>query len=528
MENQKAAKLISENLKNIYGYAFARLYDKDDVDDLTQEIVYEVLKSAGKIKNEEAFWAFLWKIAENTFRRFIKQKERRKVLLPLPDEDTSAGAEQSPEDDIIERESGDEGLNLLRRELSLLSKTNREVCLAFYFRNKSCKEISAEQGISLEMVKYHLFKTRQLLKEGIGMERQFGEKSYNPGVFRINFWGDRNHYWKLFNKKLPGSILLAAYYTAMTDRELSLELGVAMPYLEDELKELVDAGVLLKNGNKYSTNLVILTEDFEKDLENKTRGYFDEISKETFELAKSLIPEVRKLSFENDDLDDNRLIVAVMNIAFVNAFINLSATHPYGENKPLKLGGHGFIWGHDNDYKYGHFKGISMNLKADDSDFWLSTANYKVFDNCCHWSHSRERSNFTLTLAAVAGDRLSDVPKEARDDALADALAEGYIKVNDGVLSAAFPVFEAEVYDQITNLIKPLTDKAGEAMLAYAEKAAELLAQYCPASVRDQCASIAAINYRLDASAIIFETLVKSGQITIPDEKTPMTIWGVK
>ena len=39
MENKKVAKLISENLKSIYGYAFARLYDKDDVDDLTSEIV---------------------------------------------------------------------------------------------------------------------------------------------------------------------------------------------------------------------------------------------------------------------------------------------------------------------------------------------------------------------------------------------------------------------------------------------------------------------------------------------------------
>ena len=180
MENQKAAGLISENLKNIYGYAFARLYDKDDVDDLTQQIVYEVLNSAGKIRNEEAFWAFLWKVAENTFRKFIKQKERRSAFLPLPDDDTSTCAELSPEEEIIERQSGDESLNLLRRELSLLSKTNREVCLAYYFQNKTCKEIAAEQGISLEMVKYHLFKTRRLLKEGIEWKDNSVKKAIIP------------------------------------------------------------------------------------------------------------------------------------------------------------------------------------------------------------------------------------------------------------------------------------------------------------------------------------------------------------
>ena len=524
MENKKAAKLISDNLKNVYGYAFARLYDKDDVDELTQEIVYEVLKSASKIKNDEAFWAFLWKIAENTFRKFIKQKDRRQSLSSLPDDDTFIDIGVSPEKELIESESKNESLNLLRRELSLLSKTHREVCLAFYFQNKSCKEISEEQGMSLEMVKYHLFKTRQLLKEGIGMERQFGEKSYNPGVFRINFWGDRNHYWNLFNKKLPGSILLATYYTAMTDRELSLELGVAMPYLEDELKVLVDAGVLLKNGGKYSTNLVILTEDFEKDLENKTRDYFDEISKETFEITKPIIPEVRKLSFRNDNLDDNRLIVALMNIAFVNAFWKLSETHPYGEYKPLKLGGHGFIWGHDNNYGYGHFAGISMYIKADESKCWISTENYKVFDNCCHWSHSHWKPNCDLTLSAVENDTLPDVP----ENVLNEALREGYIKLENGILSATFPIFDAGIYDRVVELLTPVIEKTCNTMLEYAAKAAGLLAQHCPAFVRDQCDIIASINYRLDAAAIIFETLVKKELITLPNGKVPMTIWGVK
>ena len=528
MEDQKVAKLISDSLKNIYGYAFARLYDKDDVDELTQEIVCEVLKSAGKIKNGEAFWAFLWKIAENTFRKFIKQNERRHLLSPLPDEDTVIDARSSPEKEVIESESRNESLNLLRRELSLLSKTHREVCLAFYFQNKSCKEIAKEQSISLEMVKYHLFKTRQLLKEGIGMERQLGEKSYNPGVFRINFWGDSNHYWNLFKKRLPGSILLAACYTAMTDRELSLELGVATPYLEDELEELVDAGVLLKRGDKYRTNLVILTEEFEKDFENKTKGFFNESSTDVLELTESILPEVRKLSFEGEDIDDNRLFVALMNIAFVNAFGNLSETHPYGEYKPLPLGGNGFLWGCDNDDEYGHFTGVSMYIKADDSDCWISTENYKVFDDCCHWSHSHWRSNSILTLSAVAGDPLSNVPKEVQNEALVDALAEGYIKLENGVLSAAFPVFEVETYDKIIMLLKPVIDKAGEVMLAYAEKAAELLAQHCPTSVRDQCNTIASIRYRLDAAAIIFETLVKNGQITVTNEKVPMTIWGVK
>jgi hypothetical protein len=44
------------------------------------------------------------------------------------------------------------------------------------------------------MVKYYLFKTRKILKEGIGMTREYGEKSYNPGTFRMGFLGK----WRQF------------------------------------------------------------------------------------------------------------------------------------------------------------------------------------------------------------------------------------------------------------------------------------------------------------------------------------------
>ena len=45
------------------------------------------------------------------------------------------------------------------------------------------------------------------------MEREFGEKSYRPAKFefRAVFFGSANmEYQKLFNRKLPGNILVSA------------------------------------------------------------------------------------------------------------------------------------------------------------------------------------------------------------------------------------------------------------------------------------------------------------------------------
>lgn len=524
MENKEAARLISENLKNVYGYAFARLYDKNDVDDLTSEIVCEMLQSAGKVKDDRSFWAFMWKVAENTFRSFVKRKNRRKLNTTALDETAPDDTEATPERSMIEREEIAESLFLLRRELSLLSETHRNVCLSYYFGNKSCREIATEQGISLEMVKYHLFKTRRLLKEGIGMERKLGEKAYNPGIFRINFWGDTCCYNDLFKRKLPGSILLAAYYTAMTAAELSLELGVSMPYLEDELTLLQEAGVLLKKGDKYGTNLVILTEDFEKDFANKTKGFFDGTVKNVYNTTRRLLSEVRMLPFEGNSESDDRLLVTLLNIAFINAFRQAKQAVPYGEAKPLPLGGNGFLWGHDNDCKNVRLLGVSLECPSDDGRCWFSTSNYKVFSKCGVWNHAHWKDNYALTLAAIEKKPLPDVS----DAVLKDALTEGFIKLENGTPTPNFPVFEQTVYDRIVEMLDPVIQETSKAILGYSGKAAELLSDLCPASVRDQCPSIAAINYRLDAVGALFETLVEKGLITVPNEKKPLGIWGVK
>ena len=83
--------------------------------------------SAGKIKNDEAFWAFLWKVAENTFRKFIKQKERRQSLSPLPDDDTFIDAGASLEEELIESERKNENCAALPRPPSESEGTHTAV-----------------------------------------------------------------------------------------------------------------------------------------------------------------------------------------------------------------------------------------------------------------------------------------------------------------------------------------------------------------------------------------------------------------
>ena len=520
MDNKQAAKRISENLTSFYGYAFARLYDKNDVDDLTSEIVYEILRSSSRLSDESAFWAFAWKIAENTFRKFIRRKERSGKAEPLPEDIELPDTAPTPEEAYIEKESAKESIFLLRRELSLLSQTHREVSVAYYIHHKTCSEIAKEQHISVDMVKYHLFKTRKLLKEGIGMTRNLGEKSYNPGVFRINFWGDRNYYIDLFRRKLPGSIMLAAYDIPMTAQELSVELGVAMPYLEEELAILVKAGVLLKTGEKYRTNLVILTGDYEQDFDRRTKNFYKATADALYENAAELLPSLRKLSFEGNDSNDNCLLWLLLNITMMQGYYLANETSPMGEPKKWPLGGCGFLHGLDNNYTYRHFSDICTDKNA---AAWFTAVNYTVIEPCQKYLYEKFDRRTEAMCAAMRGEKADE-----RNDTIPELIAGGFIRCTDGVLKARFPVFDESTFSVVTALLKGMIERVSALMIEISDMGEKLLREYVPDSVKDQCGDIAKIHHRLNTMAFLMESLVADGKLTVPHEPTPLGVYGVK
>ena len=355
MEQEEASKLLSDILKSIFAFSLSRHYDRSEAEDLTNDIVCEVLKCAHRLKNDDAFYAFMWRIAENTFKKRIRKSNFQTLEF---DEGFVGTYWTTPEEKYLETEE----LHLLRRELSLLSKQYREIIVAYYFTGKSCSEISADLGISTEMVKYYLFKTRKILKEGIGMSREFGEKSYNPGTFRMDFWGDGDNscYWQLFKRKLPGNILLSAYYTPVTIQELSMELGVAAVYLEDEIDLLMKHDIIRKIGDKYQTNIVIFTDEYEKELATKIKPVYEKAAEQFNEKLSNILPTLEALDFKGNDYNRNRLKWTFANLAMVFA-LNLSegiGRKRFGDYPPLSNGSYGFVFGYDNDYQNHHFNGI--------------------------------------------------------------------------------------------------------------------------------------------------------------------------
>ena len=171
MDKQELDRKVKEMAKSLLSYCTARTSDHFEAEDLAQEIVLEIYKSAQNIRNAEAVYGFMWKVARNVYKQWCKSKAKNKCepTDTLPDMNL-------PDIEGISEEE-DSALFLLRREVALLAEKYRKAVVLYYIESKSCLEISDCLGISESMVKYLLFKSRQILKEGMRMERNYGRQS---------------------------------------------------------------------------------------------------------------------------------------------------------------------------------------------------------------------------------------------------------------------------------------------------------------------------------------------------------------
>lgn len=74
---------IAEISRTIYSYCRAKTPSQQDAEDLSQDILLELTKSVGNIRNDKAFYAFMWGVAGNVYKQWCrKQKKISHVNCP--------------------------------------------------------------------------------------------------------------------------------------------------------------------------------------------------------------------------------------------------------------------------------------------------------------------------------------------------------------------------------------------------------------------------------------------------------------
>lgn len=392
MTKSQAAALIEKNLKTVYAWAYSRVSDKYDAEDLAGDIIEKAVGSAEKLRDDRAFYGWFWQLAANTYKSYLTVKKRQ----------TLGELGEPSEWDAYNEIFPDENTERLRREIAFLGKNHRNCTVDYYFNDLSVKEIAKKHSLTTDMVKYYLFKTRKILKEGIAMERQFGEKSFNPA--NITLTALTEGVWSnelsnlLFNRKLPGQIVSSAYYTPATLEELSFELGIPTVYLEDEVNLLCEYGILKKQSSgKFRSNIIIIDNIF---LEKYYKRICDECREPLTKMCEGIkkkFPEIRKTDFGNPDYPDalilwNTLVYVIVEGYFTAQCINFSDA-PLRLKSELSM----FVYAVSTDKKE---LGLKYNLQHSCAAAWGSEmSNVPVDENfkgSCAYFATKSFSNEEL------------------------------------------------------------------------------------------------------------------------------------
>lgn len=180
---------IDEYGDMLFKLSYIRLQNKQDAEDVVQEVFYQYLKSSQVFENPEHEKAWLLKVTLNACRKVWRSAwKRHQDIFPKDDSDSQddgrgsrdwedrtdgTGLNESmpdPEEDALRRE---EKRLLLEAVLALPAKY-RDVIHLFYYEECSVKEIARITGRGESTVTSQLTRGRELLKKSLKEEYDFG------------------------------------------------------------------------------------------------------------------------------------------------------------------------------------------------------------------------------------------------------------------------------------------------------------------------------------------------------------------
>lgn len=297
--------LIEDYAEKIFYFCLKRTGNAHEAEDLTSDILLNIVTALEKGVVPEYFSAWVWRIARNRYSVWCNKKHRHSEFVSGADigdfeiEDTAA----DPEEALIHTDQ----LQLLRRELSFISSDYRNIVVAYYMQNRKISDIALSLGLPEGTVTSKLHRARKTLKEGMNMAREFGKKSYCPET--ISFCASGNQPsglpWSAIKRKIPVNVLCEAHNNPCTLQELALELGIAAPYMEEEVELLVNAEMLKKLDNgKYLTNFFITPKECQDEINEIVCAFTKQHASVFWQLAQKALKKALELGVATGEYSD--------------------------------------------------------------------------------------------------------------------------------------------------------------------------------------------------------------------------------
>jgi RNA polymerase sigma factor (sigma-70 family) len=514
--NDQLEKLTQNYLAAFLSFAFKRINNLYEAEELAQEIAYQCDVSISKGKSIERFDAFIWSVAHNTYKKWCMRKQPISLEGEFDTFSNLAGDALPIDDTLVKQED----VELIHLELSRLSKLYRQTLVCFYYEELSIRMIAAKLNISEEMVKFYLSKGRQKLKEAYTMNT-CGEKSFNPSDFTVyksavDF--SKVNVWEVFKRKLPCQIALICHDAAKTISELSIETGTPAVYLEDEIKLLLDAGVMISPAkDKYRTNLHILRKNAVEQVKHQFNKLYAEYVPIIISAYTQYLPELKHCDVFKYDAPDMRYAWFFSNnIAdFDNAGHGLS---PADYPQILSCGSKAFIFAEES-------KGSLWGSGSTPTDLQACTVwprDVVIFGEY-HCQKELRDAKKAQALYDVYRDNIQDADTEI----YAQLIDEGYHIKRDGKMLCNVAVSTPASRELFKTINAELSEALKPLCKGIRENIYSIVDTTIPAQLRQYTQGYAETWIVFYSGVYLLEELYNTGFITLPEknDKAPIACY---
>lgn len=182
-EPEAFGMLVDKYKAGIYAYAYAKIHDFHEAQDMAQEVFLQAYRSLHRLKKWESFSFWLNRIAYNLCRDWKRNQQRKVDTDFIEDQDSTIL--ENPSFDSYRDDQMNESL---QETLESLPDIYREVLTLYYFGGMDSVEIAQALGTSPSNIRQRLSRAREQLREEIiaMMGTTFKEQKLQAGfTFRI-------------------------------------------------------------------------------------------------------------------------------------------------------------------------------------------------------------------------------------------------------------------------------------------------------------------------------------------------------
>ncbi|MEK5038642.1 sigma-70 family RNA polymerase sigma factor [Sporosarcina sp. FSL K6-3457] len=154
-------EIMTRHGQDILRLVYSYVNNKELAEDLTQDIFVKCYKSLHTYKGKSSLRTWLWRIAINHCKDFLKSWYNKHVIISEEEPITHRTTKEMVEEVVIQKEEDDQ----LIAAIMMLPIKYREVIYLFYYEELLIKEIAVITEASVNTVKTRLRRAKELLKE---------------------------------------------------------------------------------------------------------------------------------------------------------------------------------------------------------------------------------------------------------------------------------------------------------------------------------------------------------------------------